>query len=450
MCKKEILIIGGSAAGITAAITARRYYSDARITIIRKEKEVLIPCGIPYIFGTLGSAEEDIIADTVLSKNNIELIIDEVISINKGNRIVKTADGKTLKYDKMILATGSSPSIPPIPGSDIENVFPIKKEINYIKKILSRVNVSKNVLIIGGGFIGLEFADELNKKKNLNVTVIELLPYCLLLACDDEFCKKVEKALIDRGINLLTERKSKAILGDKKVEAVELENGQRINADLVILCTGIHPNINLALNAGLMVDQRKGIVVNDFMMTSDNNIFAAGDCTQKRCYLSGAPIIMGLASIGSTQARIAGANLFGVRRRMECAVGIFSTRFGELAVGSAGLTQRAAEGNNIDVIISQAIAPDKHPGYLPETCETGVKLIFEKDTGLLIGGQVYGGASVGELINFIGSLIQTKKRADEICTFQIGTHPLLTASPMAYQIINASQVALTDLRKVRL
>jgi len=449
MCKKEILIIGGSAAGITAAITARRYYPDAKITIIRKEEKVLIPCGIPYIFGTLGSAEKDVIADTVLSKNNIELIIDEAISINRGNRIVNTADGKILKYDKLILAMGSSPSIPPITGSDLENVFTVKKEIDYIEKIRSRIGVSKNVVIIGGGFIGLEFADELNKNENLNVTVIELLSHCLLLACDDEFCNKVEKKLLDRGIKLLTDRKSKAILGDKKVEAVELENGQKLDADLVILCTGINPNISLALNAGLMVDQKKGILVDDFMMTSDNNIFAAGDCTQKRCYLSGAPIIMGLASIGSTQARIAGANLFGIRRRMECAVGIFSTSFGGLAVGSAGLTEKAAKDNNIDVITSKAVAPDKHPGCLPDSCETGVKLIFERDTGLLIGGQVYGGVSTGELINFIGALIQGKKRADEICTFQVGTHPLLSASPIAYQVINASQIALTDLRKMR-
>lgn len=447
MEQKDILIIGGSAAGITAAITARRYYSEAKITIIRKEEKVLIPCGIPYIFGTLGSVEENIIADTVLSKNNIDLIIDEVISISKGKKIVETANGETIKYNKMILATGSSPLLPPIPGSHLENVFTIKKDIDHIKKILSKVDESKDVVVIGGGFIGLEFADELNKKKNLKVTVIELLPYCLFLACDDEFCKKVEKTLVDKGVNLLTDRKSKSILGDKKVEAVELENGQRINADLVILCTGIRPNINLALNAGLMVDEKKGIVVDDFMVTSDNNIFAAGDCTQKRCYLSGAPIIMGLASIGSTQARIAGANLFGIRRKMDCAVGIFSTRFGELAIGSAGLTQRAAKDINIDVVTSQVSAADKHPGNLPNARELGVKLIFERDTGLLIGGQVYGGESVGELTNFIGCIIQNKMRADEICTFQIGTHPLLTSSPSAYQIINASQIALTDLRK---
>ena len=445
MEKKDVLIVGGSAAGISAAITARRYYPDAKITLIRKEEKVLIPCGIPYIFGTLGSLEKDLVPDTVLSKNNIELIIDEVISIQKGVKNVTTAAGKTIGYEKMILAVGSLPLVPPLPGIELDNVFAVEKNVDYLEKVLGALEQAKDVIIIGGGFIGLEFADECNKRENLNVTVIELLPHCLLLACDDETCARVEKKLLERGIKILLDRKAKAILGDKKVQYLELENGQKLKADLVILGIGVRPNVELALNTGLKVDERQGIWVDDFMRTSDENIFAAGDCTEKRSHLSGEPIVMGLASIGTTQARIAAANLFGIRRRMESAIGIFSTCFGDLAVGSAGLTERAAKRMGINVVCSEVVAPDKHPGSLPGTKELGVKLVFEKDTGLLIGGQVYGGSSVGELINFIGALIQYKMRADDVCTFQMGTHPLLTASPIAYQLVNAAQIAVTKL-----
>ncbi len=447
--KKNIIIIGGGPAGVTAAITSRRYYPESEITLIRKEEKVLIPCGIPYIFGTLESPEKNLIPDNVLYDNNINLIIDEVTSINKGLKTITTAKEENLSYDKMILAIGSSPLVPPLPGIDLDNVFAVWKDLEYLKKMSESLDKARDVVIIGGGFIGLEFADEFMKRGNLNVTVIELLSHCLLLACDEEICKLVEKKLTERKINILAGRKAKAILGEKNVQYLELENGQKLKTDMVILGIGVKPNVKLALNTGLEVDEKEGIKVDDFMRTSDENIFAVGDCAQKKCYLSGLPKGVRLASIGTTEARIAGANLFGVRRKTECAIGIFFTCFGDLAVGSAGFTEANAKKMGIDVVIGEAVAPDKHPGCILGTQKLGIKLIFEKDTGLLIGGQVYGGASVGEKTNFIGALIQKKMRVDEICTFQIGTHPLLTASPISYQLVNAAQIAVMKIRGIK-
>jgi NADH oxidase (H2O2-forming) len=446
--EEKVIVIGGGPAGITAAITARRYYPDTKITLIRKEERALIPCGIPYIFGTFGSPEKNLISDTVLSNNDIDLVVDEVTSINKAAKTIGMAKSETLSYDKLVMATGSLPLIPPLSGVELNNVFVAKKDVKYLQKLSEAMDKAKDVIIIGGGFIGLEFADECKKSGDLNVTVIELLPHCLLVACDEEICTRVEKKLSERGINILSGRKAKAILGEENVQYVELENGQKIKADLVILGIGVRPNVELALNTGLEIDEKEGIKVNDFMMTSDENIFAAGDCAAKRCYLSGSPIAIRLASMGTTEARVAGANLFGVKRRVECAIGIFATCFGDLAVGSAGLTEAGAKAMGIDVVSAEVKAPDKHPGDIPGTKELGIKLIFEKDTGLLIGGQVYGGVSVGEKINFIGALIQHKMRADEVCTFQMGTHPMLTASPIAYQLVNAAQIAVTKLKKV--
>jgi NADH oxidase (H2O2-forming) len=446
---KQVVIVGGSAAGITSAITARRYYPDSRIILIRKEENVLVPCGIPYIFGTLGSPEENLIPNDVLSKNDVELVVDEVTSINKSAKTVNTAKGKDFSYDRMVMATGSLPLVPPLPGVDLGNVFVAKKDLDYMKELSRVMEKAKDVVIIGGGFIGLEFADECKKRGDLNVTVVELLPHCLLVACDEDICVRVEKKLSERGINIMAGRKAKSIIGNGKVEYVELENGQKIKADLVIVGIGVIPNIELALNSGLEVDREKGLEVDDFMRTSDENIFAAGDCTEKNCYLSGKPRIMGLASIATTQARVAGANLFGVRRKMKCAVGIFSTCFGDLAVGSAGATEQSAQDMGIEIVTGKSSAPDKHPGSIPGTRELTVKLIFERDTGLLIGGQVCGGQSVGELINFIGAIIQHEMRADEVCTFQMGTHPMLTASPIAYQIANAAQIAVGKIRNIR-
>ena len=443
MKSTDILIIGGSATGVTAAISARRYYPDLHITLVRKEKHVLIPCGIPYIIGTIKSPYENLIPDAVLSKNNVEYIIDEVISIDKTAKTVKTSSGSNLTYKKLIIATGSLPFVPPIQGVDLVNVFTVKKNIEDILKLVSALDQAKNVVIVGGGFIGIEFADECIKRGVVNVTIIELLTHCLLLACDEEICHRVENMLKERGTNVLTNKKVKAIGGKKNVEYVELETGEKIKADMVILGLGATPNIQLATNAGLITDRKKGIYVDEFMRTTDENIFAAGDCTQKRCFFTGRSMLVRLASIGTTEARIASANLFNLRLKNECPIGVFGTVIGDLAVGSAGMTERAAKKAGFSVFTGEFEAPDKHPASMPNTKKLAVKLVFEKNTHVLLGGQVYGGMTAGKIANFIGALIQKKMRVDEIVTFQVGSHPMLTPSPIANQIANAAEIALT-------
>jgi len=322
----------------------------------------------------------------------------------------------------------------------------VKKEVAYLQKLLEALDEARDVVIIGGGFIGLEFADECRKRGNLNVTIVELLPHCLLLACDEEICIQVERRLSDGGINILADRRAKALIGNEKVQYVELENGQRIKADVVILGIGVTPNIDLAQKAGLEVKEGSGIVVDEFMRTSDKDIFAAGDCTQKRCFFTGRPSFLRLASIGTMEARVAGANLFNLQRRSECPIGVFGTVIGDFAVGSAGMTERQAREAGFNVVTGEAKAPDKHPASIPGTRELGVKLIFEKETGILLGGQAWGSVTAGLIANFIGALIQKRMRADEIVVFQVGTHPMLTPSPIAHQIQNAAEVALTKMR----
>jgi len=441
----DILIIGGSAAGITAAISARRYYPDAKILLIRKEKKVLIPCGIPYIFGTVGSPEKDLIPDTVLTNNNVELIIDEAVSINKDRRTVETSSGRLFGYEKMVLATGSLPQVPPIPGVELDNVFAVWKDVEYLQRLLNALDEAKDLVIVGGGFIGLEFADECKKRGVPNVTVVEVLAHCLLLACDEEICVRVEKKLSERNINVLVGTKVVSVIGDKQVDYVELDNGQQIKADVVILGIGVIPNVQLARYSGLEVDEKKGVYVDEFMRTSDENIFAAGDCTRKRCFFTGRPTFLRLASIGTMEARVAGANLFRLRHRSECPIGVFGTVVGDLAIGSAGMTEREAREAGFDVVTGKAEAPDKHPASIPGASNLAVKLVFEKDTRVLLGGQVYGSMTSGKVANFIGALIQKRMRADEIVTFQVGTHPMLTASPISHQVENAAEIALTKL-----
>jgi len=441
--KTDALIVGGSAAGLAGAITARRFHPDLKITMVRREEKVLVPCGIPYIFGTLKSVEENVIPDAVLTKNNIDLVVDEVTAIDREARRATTAGGETIEYDKMILATGSDPQVPPLPGVDLAGVFTARKDAAYLQGLKEAVGQAKDVVIIGGGFIGLEFADELSKLDNLrSVSVVELLPHCLLLACDTDLCIKVEEQLKKEGVTIFADSRARAARGKEKVESVEMEGGKRLKADLVILGIGVTPTVALARDTGLAVDERAGIDVDDYMRTSDRHIFAAGDCTRKRCFLTGRASMVRLASIATMEARVAAANLFTLRRRAPCPIGVFGTVVGNLSVASAGFTERAAEYEGIRTLVGEATSLDKHPGTLPGAQELTVKLIFMKDNRKLIGGQVYGSDKAGYVVNCIGSLIQQGMRADEIAVFQMGTHPKLTPSPIAHQIENAAEIAL--------
>jgi NADH oxidase (H2O2-forming) len=373
------------------------------------------------------------------------LVVDEVVSIDKDKRTVETSGGRRFAYEKMVLATGSLPRVPRIPGVELDNVFAIRKNVEHLQELQKALDKAEDMVIIGGGFIGLEFADECKKRGIANVTVIELLPHCLLLACDEEICVRVEKKLSERGINVMVDRKVVSIGGKARVDYVESDDGLKTRADVVVLGIGVVPNVKLALDSGLEVDDKTGIYVDEFMRTSDGNIFAAGDCTRKRCFFTGRPTFLRLASIGTMEARVVGANLFRLRQRSECPIGVFGTVIGDLAIGSAGMTEREAKEAGFEVVTGEAEAPDKHPASMPGTKNLAVKLVFEKDTRVLLGGQVYGSMTAGKVANFIGALIQKRMRADEIVTFQVGTHPMLTASPVSHQVENAAEIALTKL-----
>jgi len=450
MKKADVVIIGGSAAGPTAGISCRRRYPDKSVALIRREEQVLVPCGIPYIFGTVGTPENNLIPDALLDKNGIELIKDEAVGINRDKRTVSLAGGEEMGYDKLIIATGSLPVELPIPGLDKENVFTARKDVAYLNKMLEVMNQVKDVVIIGGGFIGVEFADECRKHRNCegcSVTIVEILPHCLQLALDEEFCNEAEGLLKERGINVLTNKKVEAILGDGKVSSVRLAGGEELKADMVIVGVGASPNTELAGKAGLEIGPTKGIRVDRHMRTlSDENIFACGDCAEKVSFFSGKLSRLMLASIATTEARVAGANLFGTCYTNPGVIGVFSTIIGDRAFGCAGLTEVAARKEGFNVVTGEAAGPDRHPGSMPGTANVKLKLVFCKEKGLLLGGGVSGGRSIGELMNVIGACIQHSLTAYDMSLFQMGTHPAMTASPIAYHLVNAAETAIKALR----
>ena len=439
----DVVVVGGSAAGVSAALTCRRHYPERSVLVVRKEDQVLIPCGIPYVFGTVGSPEKNLIPDSILEKNHVDLMVNDVTGIDREGHALSLADGGTVGYRKLILAVGSLPVIPPIPGIDKQNIFAVKKDVPYLQQMLNSLDAASHLVIVGCGFIGVELAEECRKRRpDINITIVEMMKHCLMLTYDEEFCVKAEEVLRGLGVEILGSEKVEAFLGDEKVEKMKLSSGRELAADMVILGIGAAANVKLAKDAGLELGPTRGIQVNRYMQTSDDDIFACGDCAEKVSFFDGKPSPLKLASIATMEARIAGANAFGTRRINMGVIGVFSTKLGSVAFAAAGLTETTAKKMGYNVVVGEAESINRHPGGMPGAANLKVKLVFERGTGVVLGGQVSGAESGGELINAISACIHQKMTFDDMATFQTGTHPALTASPIAYQLVNAAEMAV--------
>jgi NADH oxidase (H2O2-forming) len=445
--KYDIIVIGGSAAGLIAAMTSRKLYKDKKILVVKKLEKELVPCGIPYIFHTLGAVEKDYMGiEDKFKANNIDVLIDEVVDGNIQEKKIVTKSGKEFEYEKLVIATGSTPFIIPIPGHDLENVYTIPKNYKYLGSVQEKIKNAENIVIIGGGFIGVEVADEI-KKSGKNVTLIEARDYLLPASFDADFGEIAKEEIESDNVKVLVSTKVKEIVGNGKVEKVILENGEELPADIVIMATGYKPNTELAKKMGIKVTEWDYIETDDYMRTSVKDVFAAGDCVQHKDYFTGKPSRLMLASAAVFDARIAASNLYKLKllRTNKGSLNAYSTMIGGKAFAAAGITESVAKAEGFDIIIGKAEVVDRHPGKFADASKITMKLIFSKECGLLLGAQIVGGKSVGEIINIISLAIQKEVNVKDLLTMQIGTHPLLTAAPTVYPLAVAAEQALAQM-----
>lgn len=437
----DVIVIGGGPAGLQAALSTRNSNPGVRIGLIRREEKALIPCGIPYTLNSLQSVDDNIMPDKPLQANDVDLIVGEVVS--RTGDTLQLADGREFSFVRLVLATGSTAIVPEIEGIDLQGVFVVSKDYDSVKQLREAAREANRVLIVGGGFIGLELADELlNAGKT--VTLVEMCTHLLSRSFDLEFGDRVQGELERRGADVLVGHRLKQVLGDGQVTGVLLESGRQVPADMIIVSVGYKPNLTLARELGLEVEEGLGIVVDEYMRTSDPSVFAAGDCTLHKSCFTGQPDSVMLASSAMAQGRLAGSNLYDicVTKNFYGTLGTFATQIGDLAVGMTGLTERAALRMGQEYLLGITESVDRHPGKLRGASKLYIKLLFARNANVLLGAQVAGGTSVGEMVNMLSVMIQKRMTAMEIDTLQIGTHPLLTSSPIAYPVITATVDAI--------
>ncbi len=431
----DVLIIGGGPGGLLSGMTTAQYWPGKRIMMIRMEKNALIPCGIPYIFGTLGGIDKDLLPGAPQLKSaGIDLRIGRVIDIDRKNRVVAMENGDHISYERLVLSTGSEPFIPPIPGQDLQGVFTIHKNYSYQDHLFQEViPETKRLVIIGGGFIGVEFAEEI-RKQDVEVHIVEKLPHLLAGTFDKELYLQVEQYLAGRGIQVHCQRTVEAIVpGDvpAKVGGVQLEGGERIEADGVLIAIGVRPRNELAKNAGLSISRHGTVLVDGFQRTLDApEIFAVGDCAQKQDFFTRREGGAMLASQAAAEGRIAGMNMYSLQllRHNAGSIAVYAGMVGDLAFGAAGMTAEQARRSGFSIMVGEASGLDHYPPAMPDTHKVYCRLIFAKESLRLLGGQILGGSTTGELTNEIGFLIQNRVTATEIASFQTCMHPRLTSS----------------------
>jgi len=444
----DVLIIGGGPAGGVSAVTAKMNYPQKEILVIREFKEQLVPCAIPYIFGeTLGCSKKDVASCGAAADMGISTLLGQVKDIDFKAKIAFTVK-EAIYFDKLIFATGSKPFVHDSlrHALALDGVFTVAKNKELIDKAKAYLEDKKDVVVVGTGFIGVEMAMEL-ASSGKNVTMIAGSKHILKGAFDPEIALQAEKLLQEAGIKFIGEDRVKEIIdknADNVVNAVELKSGKIIDTEVVILATGYKPNTELAQKVGVSLGYYGGIWVDEYMRTQNHDIFAVGDCSARRTFITKTPSKVMLASTSAAEGRVAGSCLYGLKyiKGFSGTIAIFSTMVGKVAFSSAGVTEDETREAGMDIVIGSFSGYNRHPATIPGAQKQFVKLIATRNGGQIIGAQIVGGNETGEMINIVGLMIESGMSVYKVMSMQVATQPMLTAAPTNYPIVMAAIMAM--------
>ncbi|WP_287589069.1 FAD-dependent oxidoreductase [Candidatus Borrarchaeum sp.] len=413
---RKIVIVGGGAAGSSAASFARKTDRKAEITLIDMHKDIgYSRCGLPFVIGKEIPSYNDltVYSESYFKMSKIDTFLETTVTQiePKGKYIMaidKNGTESTIEYDSLILATGADVFCPPIPGIDTEGVLPLRTIEDGIE-IEERAKTSKSVVIIGAGLIGLEIAVAL-RERGLEVTIVEMLPYILPLVLDKDMAKDVHKELTDLGIEIITGCGVDEILGDEEINACVIGE-ETIDTDFAINATGVRADVKLAKAAGISVG--KGIQVNKHMETSIPDIYAIGDCVECKHLITGEYILSQLGTTATRQGLVAGRNAAGQRDIFPGVLMSSVTKIHGLEIGATGLTKWAADRANIETVIGKMTGHTK-PHYFPGGSKVKVKILARKDDSRVIGAQIVAREDVGHRVNMVATAIQSNMTVNEL------------------------------------
>jgi len=439
----KILIIGGVAAGTKVAAKLKRENRDYDVTILTKSKDISYAgCGLPYYVGNVIEQREQLIVNTPASFSALTgatvLTETEVININRDQKSVEaknltTNEISTYSYDKLVIASGASPIKPPIEGVNLDGVYYMRTPEDAIGlREAVEVGKIKRAVVVGGGFIGLEVAENLSLQ-GVRVTVLDMAEH-ILPGFDPEIAEYVENHLANHGIMAMTNTRLEAILGEEKVEKVQTEK-RAIKCDAVILAMGIRANTSFVKDTGLELMKNQTIKVNEYLMTNDLDIYAVGDCACVTNVLTKESAWSPMGSSANIEGRIVAKNIAGGNISYRGVLGTGICKLPELNVGRTGLTEKAAIEAGYDAVSVITVVDDK-AHYYPQASYFIVKMIADRETKKLLGLQVLGKGSVDKMIDIAVTALTMKATLEDIEDMDLAYAPPFSTAihPLSHTI----------------
>ena len=420
----KIVIIGGVAGGMSAATRLRRLDSEAEITVLEKSGHVSYAnCGLPYYVGGVIEEEDALLLQTPESLHarfRIDVrVLSEALEIDSLNQRVKVKnlvsnDDYYLPFDKLVLSPGASAIVPPLPG--IERALTLRT-VEDVEKIVNRVDQKpKSAVVIGGGFIGVEIAENLIHK-GIFTQLVEATPQ-LLAPLDPEMATFVSAEMVRHGVQLHLGDSVKAVSND----SVELASGTTLPADIVILAIGVRPDISLAESAGLKIGERKGIEVNEFNQTSNPNIYAIGDAAQKRDWIDGSAMLVPLANLANRHGRVVADHINGRHVRPVPTIGTAIVKVFDLMIATTGWNEKRLTAQNRKFIAIHT-HPNSHAGYYPGAKQMSLKLLVDSGSGEILGAQGVGLEGIDKRIDVIATAMRGGLTAPQLADLELAYAP---------------------------
>ena len=427
----KVLIIGGVAGGATAAARIRRLDEQAEITVFERSGYISYAnCGLPYYIGGVITDPEDLTLQTpesFFARFRINMKVHhEVLAIDPDRKKVRVKNLKSGEefeeaYDKLILSPGAKPTQPKLPGVGIKKVFTLRTvEDTFRMKEYIAQNQPKSAVLAGGGFIGLELAENL-KELGMDVTIVQR-PKQLMNPFDADMASFIHGEMRKHGVKLVLGHTVEGFEENEDGVDVLLKDEKPLHADMVVLAIGVTPDTKLAKEAGLELGIKDSIVVNDRMETSAPDIYAAGDAVQVKNYVTGQDALILLAGPANKQGRIIADNICGGDSRYRGSQGSSVIKVFDMTAATTGINETTAQkaGLDIDTVI---LSPMSHAGYYPGGKVMTMKVIFEKETYRLVGAQIVGYEGVDKRIDVLATAIHARMKATELKELDLAYAP---------------------------
>ncbi|WP_319372045.1 CoA-disulfide reductase [uncultured Ilyobacter sp.] len=427
----KILIVGGVAGGASAAARLRRINENAEIVMFERGEYISFAnCGLPYHIGGIIKERENLLVQTIegmKTRFNIDVKIKtEVTKIDRENKKVyaknlKTGETFEESYDRLLLSPGAAPFIPPIPGVNSPNIFSLRN-MNDMDSIMNHIekNSVKRAVVVGAGFIGIEVAENL-LERDIEVSILEKADQVLTMV-DFDMAAQVHQNIKDKEVELYLED---GVVNFEDIEGktvVKLESGEEIKADLVVMAIGVKPENDLAKEAGLEVGKKGGIRVNQYLQTSDENIYAVGDAIEVKHYLSGEESIIPLAWPANRQGRIVADNMLGINlKTYNGSLGTSIIKAFDTTVAATGLNERYLKNSGREYMVA-TVNRNSHASYYPGGVPITLKLLFTKD-GEILGAQGLGCKGVDKRIDVIATAIKGKMKVWDLQDLELAYAP---------------------------